>query len=192
MSYKSWPSVLQLQFFPVVLQSVADSESRFILIDIGAYGKQSDGYTFSASTLYHFLEDFETTLPKSASFEGSGTEMPFVTLCDEAYPLKTYLMKPFARKDLSCEESVFNYRLYRTRRCVECVFGILTAKWRLLNKAIETNVNKAERIVRCICLQHNSVIDFFLLLHRACCRFTQLLHQPLYIYKIYKIYTLKH
>ena len=32
----------------------------------------------------------------------------------------------------------------------------------------------------------------FLLLHRACCQVTQLLHQPLHIYKIYKIYTLKH
>jgi len=29
----------------------------------------------------------------------------------------------------------------------------------LLNKAIETNVNKAERIVRCICLLHNIIID---------------------------------
>jgi hypothetical protein len=70
--------------------------------------------------------------------------MPFVIIGDEAYPLKTYLMKPFARKDLSYEERVFNYRLSRTRRCVECPFGILTAKWRLLNKAIETNVNEAE------------------------------------------------
>jgi len=32
----------------------------------------------------------------------------------------------------------------------------------------------------------------FLLLHRACCRVTKLSHQPLHIYKIYKIYTLKH
>jgi len=29
-------------------------------------------------------------------------------------------------------------------------------------------------------------------LHRACCRVTQLSRQPLHIYKIYKIYTLKH
>jgi len=35
-----------------------------------------------------------------ASFEGSGTEIPFVILDDEAYPLTTYLLKPFARKDL--------------------------------------------------------------------------------------------
>jgi len=32
----------------------------------------------------------------------------------------------------------------------------------------------------------------FLLLHRACCRVTQLLHQPLHIYKIYKICILKY
>jgi len=78
---------------------------------------------------------------------------------DEANPLKTYLMKPFARKGLSCEERVLNYRLSWTRRYVECAFGILTAKWRLLNKAIETNDNKTERIVRCICLLRNIIID---------------------------------
>jgi len=35
--------------------------------------------------------------------------------------------------------------------------------------------------------------EFFLLLllHGACCRVTQLLYQPLHIYKMYKIYTLK-
>jgi len=34
--------------------------------------------------------------------------------------------------------------------------------------------------------------EIFSLLHRACCRVTQLLHHLLHIYKIYKIYTLKH
>jgi len=160
MSYKSWLPIWQLQtIFSVVLQGVSDSESRFIFIDIAVYGKQSDGGTFSASTLYHFLEDFESTLPKPASFERSGIEMSFFILSDEAYPLKTYLMRPFARKDLSCEERVFNYWLSRARRCFECAFGILTAKWRLLNKTIETKVNKAERTVRCICLLHNIIID---------------------------------
>ena len=145
-------------FFPVVLQGVADSESRFIFIDIDAYGKQSGCSAFSASTLYHFLEDYESTLSKPASFEGSGTEMPFTILGDEVYPLKTYLMKPFARKDLRWEERVFNYRLSRAMRCVECAFGFLTVKQPLLNKPIETNVNNTERVVRCICLLHNIII----------------------------------
>jgi hypothetical protein len=84
----------------VVLQGVADSERRFIFIDIGAYGKQSDGGTFSDSTFYHFLENSKSSLPKPANFEGSGTEISFIILGDREYPLKTYLMKPFARKDV--------------------------------------------------------------------------------------------
>jgi hypothetical protein len=81
-----------------VLQGVANSESSFIFIDTGDYGKQSNGGTFSASTLYHFLENCESTLPKPVRFVGSGTEMPFI-LGTEACPLKTSLMKPFVRKD---------------------------------------------------------------------------------------------
>ena len=66
-----------------MLQEVADSESRFIFTDItvGAYGNECDG-TFSASTLYHILKDFKSTLLKPASFEESGTETPFIILGD--------------------------------------------------------------------------------------------------------------
>ena len=85
--------------------------------------------------------------------------MPFVILGDKAYPLKRYLLKPFERKDLSCEERTVNCSLSRARRCVACAFVILTAKWRLLNEAIETNANKAERTVRCICLLHDVSAD---------------------------------
>jgi hypothetical protein len=42
---------------------------------------------------------------------------------------------------------------------VECAFDIVTAKWRFLKKAIETKVNKAGRIVMCICLLRNIIID---------------------------------
>jgi hypothetical protein len=68
-------------------------------------------------------------------------------------------MKPFARKDLCSEERVFNCKLSWARRYIEWAFGILTAKWWLLNKTIEVNINKAERIVRWICLLHSIIID---------------------------------
>jgi hypothetical protein len=76
---------------------VAYSVSRSIVIDIGAYVKENDDAAFSGSTLCHFLEDFESALPKPASFEGSGTEMSFFVLGDKAYPLKMYLVNHFAR-----------------------------------------------------------------------------------------------
>ena len=44
----------------------------------------------------------------------------------------------------------------------------------------------------CVCVCVCVFFFLFPLLHRACCRFTQLLHQPLHMYRIYNIYTLKH
>ena len=54
MSYKTWTTVLHQQtIFSIVLQGVANSESRFTFKDTADYGKQSDSGTFSVSTLYH-------------------------------------------------------------------------------------------------------------------------------------------
>ena len=61
--------------------------------------------------------------------------MPFVIPGDKACPLKAYLMKPFARKNLSCEERVFNCRLSRARRCVDFAFVFLITKWLLLKQS---------------------------------------------------------
>ncbi|XP_071052801.1 uncharacterized protein [Onthophagus taurus] len=147
-------------FYSIVLQGVADADCRFIFIDVGSYGRQSDGGTFAISNLYDFLENYNNTLPPPAPIHGIPDDMPFVLLGDDAYPLKTYLMKPYSKRQLTNQERIFNYRLSRARRCIECTFGILCAKWRLLNKAIETDVEKAIKIVKTICLLHNMVMDF--------------------------------
>lgn len=42
---------------------------------------------------------------------------------------------------------------------VECSFGIMVAKFRLLGKAIETSVENAVCIVKAITLLHNIIID---------------------------------
>ena len=46
------------QFSFMAFQGVAGSERRFVFMDKGAYGKQSDGDTFSAFTFCLFMEDF--------------------------------------------------------------------------------------------------------------------------------------
>ena len=42
---------------------------------------------------------------------------------------------------------------------VECAFGICASKWRILDKAIETKVDTALEIVKCLALLHNIIID---------------------------------
>lgn len=76
------------KIFSIVLQAVADHRCRFIFVDVGGYGKQSDRGTFSASSFSTFLEDFHTNLQPPSHVEGIVTDMPFVILADDAYPLK--------------------------------------------------------------------------------------------------------
>jgi hypothetical protein len=97
-------------------------------------------------------------LPNAKKLPLSDVELPFVILGGEAYPLLSYLMRPYPRRQLTESRRLFNYLLSRGRRVVEIAFGILAGKWRLLNKPIETS-NMADRTVKCVCALHNTVID---------------------------------
>ena len=132
-------------YYSIVLQGLADPRYRFIAIDIGAYGKQSDGGIFRHSSLYQLLSR------NAKKLSLSDVELPFVITGDEAYPLLSYLMRPYLRRQLLESRRLFNYRLSRGRRVVESVFGILAGKWRILNKPIETSPNMADRTVKCMC-----------------------------------------
>lgn len=145
-------------FYSVVLQAVADARYRFIFIDVGAYGKQSDGGIFAASSLSKFIDD-ESNFPPNPIVEGIPVRLPYTFVCDDAYPLKCNMMKPFSGVGLTPQQDIFNGRLSRARRCVECAFGILVNKWRLLLKSIETTKNQSpENIVKCATVLHNIVI----------------------------------
>nr|CAH7764283.1 unnamed protein product [Callosobruchus chinensis] len=60
-------------------------------------------------------------------------------------------MRPYPRNNVTPEKAAFNYRLSRARRCVECAFGILCAKWTILTKNIETNTENARDIIKASC-----------------------------------------
>lgn len=147
------------QYFSIVLQAIADANYKFITIEVGAYGKQSDGGIFQSSQSYSLLKNGQFNLPQTTSLPDSDIQFPFYIIGDEAYPLTNFLMRPFPRRQLSHEHESFNRRLSRARRCVECAFGILVARWRILTKAIETNPSVAEIIIKCVCLLHNILID---------------------------------
>lgn len=146
-------------YFSVVFQGVADANYKFIAVEIGGYGKQSDGGTFHASELYRQLQNKQLKIPEPSYFCHTTTKAPFVLIGDEAYPLLPFLLKPFGGKSLSFEHECFNKRLSRARKCIECAFGIITAKWRILSKCIETNIETAEAIIKCISILHNTIID---------------------------------
>jgi hypothetical protein len=51
------------QYHSIVLQAAVDTNLKFVTVDIGAYGKQSDGGVFRYSALYQSLETRSLKLP---------------------------------------------------------------------------------------------------------------------------------
>lgn len=79
----------------VVLLAVADSKYRFLIVDIGAFGRESDGGVFSRSEFGKSLECKTSGIPESGCLPGTNINVPYVFIGDEAFPLKPYLMRPF-------------------------------------------------------------------------------------------------
>lgn len=68
-------------------------------------------------------------------------------------------MKPYSKKHLTDAEKTYNGRVSRARNCVECAFGILANKWRLLLNTIDTEEDHGIIIVKATCMLHNIIID---------------------------------
>lgn len=69
--------------------------------------------------------------------------------------LKPNVLKPFSGKNLEGLQRVFNYRLYRVRRIIENVFGIMSARFRVLRSAIALDADKTRKVILACCALHN-------------------------------------
>lgn len=144
-------------FYSVILLAVVDSNYCFTFIDIGSFGKDSDSTIFKNSTLYKHLQNNFLNVPKPNLIHGIQIPMPYAFVGDEAFGLSTNMLRPYAGKCLPVNKRIFNYRLSRARRHVECAFGILSNKWRIFHRPIDVDVDLATDIVKCCCVLHNFV-----------------------------------
>lgn len=144
----------------IVMMAVADSRYRFIYVDVGSYGKDSDSTIFQESSLWKSLLKNELALPKEKCLPGTiSPKVPYFFVADEAFGLHRHLLRPFGGHQLTIAKRVFNYRLSRARRFVECSFGILSNKWRIFHKAINLKPDFATDIVKSCVVLHNFVLE---------------------------------
>ena len=70
-------------------------------MDIGNAGRHSDGGVLSNSEFGQALQDGSLSLPSPCPLSGT-TEprLPYVIVGDEAFPLRTYMLRPYPGKNL--------------------------------------------------------------------------------------------
>ena len=114
--------------FSIVLLAVVDADYKFTYIEIGAYGKQSDGGVFSASSLglAFAAPNNQLNLPEDSDIDGADNlgPLPYVIAADEAFPLQRHMMRPLPGKSSTLEQDAYNYRHSRARRfVVNCIWN---------------------------------------------------------------------
>ena len=141
--------------FSIVLMAVVNANYEFLMVDVGANGRVSDGGVFGNTTFGKKLKEKSLRVPEPNIISGCTEAMPYVFVADDAFPSLENLMKPFAQKNMTKSQAIYNYRLSRARRIVENVFGIMSARFRVLLSTINVCPAKASTIVMACCYLHN-------------------------------------
>lgn len=139
----------------IVLMACCDAYYRFTMIDIGAAGSNHDSTVFKNSGLGAALLHGTLKIPPPVCLPKTNLLMPHFVVADAAFPLHKNIVRPYAGINLGEKKNIFNYRISRARRTIEAAFGILSQRWRILRKPINTKVDVAELIVQATVLLHN-------------------------------------
>ena len=140
----------------IVLMAVANSDYEFIMVDIGEAGRQSDGGVFANGHIGYAMNNDLLGLPAPRQISPSlEMHFPYVFTGDEAFPLKTYLIKPYPRACIGIKERVANYRISRARRVVENAFGIAASRFRIFRRPIIAKTELVIEVTKAVVMLHN-------------------------------------
>ena len=141
--------------FSIVMLALVDGQYKFRWVDVGTAGSCSYAQMFNASQMKRRIEDGRIDFPDPASITQGGRDVPYFILADDAFALKTWLMKLYGRRMLTREERIANYRISRGRRVVENAFGILVSRFRVMRNTTELPPETVRDVVFTCVVLHN-------------------------------------
>ncbi|KAF0706407.1 protein ALP1-like isoform X1, partial [Aphis craccivora] len=117
-------------FYSINLFAISDVNYKFIIVDIGAYGRESDGGVLKNSVFFNKLQKKELSIPDDIELPNTNIIAPYTFIGDEAFPLLINILRPYPGKQLINDEKK------------------------------ETNVEHAIVITKAICVLHNIVLTY--------------------------------
>lgn len=143
--------------FSIILLAFVDAHCKFTAIDVGAYGRSSDGGVFANSVIGKKIMTNTLDIPDEKCLPGTNVLLPHVFVADEAFPLNKNLMRPYPGPQATNNEEVkiYNYRLSRARRVSENAFGILVKRFRIYQRRLQIIPENLDKVVLATCCLHN-------------------------------------
>ncbi|KAJ8393925.1 hypothetical protein AAFF_G00054580 [Aldrovandia affinis] len=144
--------------YSIVLLAVVDARYRFRVVDVGAYGRRSDGGTLASSSSARPCRMADWTSLKTGCCQKQSTW--------DANPMSLWQMRHSHCRDTSCahsrvqplqKEQGIQLPTLRAKMIVENTFGILSAQWRMYRRVIGTSPGNVEKCVKATCVLHNFI-----------------------------------
>ncbi|XP_060857450.1 uncharacterized protein LOC132935032 [Metopolophium dirhodum] len=151
-NYKSYHST--------VLLACCDADGLFTMIETGYAGRNSDGGIFRASAMKYWIHRGELDIPTPSllTYDENYSSFPYYFVADEACPLSRYLMRPYPQRVLDNVKRIYNYRISRARKTIECTFGMVCEKFAVLNGPIRIRESEnVNFVIKAACVLHNYV-----------------------------------
>ncbi|XP_045132276.1 protein ALP1-like [Portunus trituberculatus] len=135
--------------------ALVDADCKFLYVDVGSCGRASDGRALDRCSLKQGVEGNVLDIPQPENIPLSDKKCPYVFAGDDAFPLKTYLMKPYPGWDQTHDKITYNYRVSRARRTSKNAFGILAARFQIFKQPIRISPEKVNDILLAAVTLHN-------------------------------------
>ena len=143
-------------FYSAVLLGLVDAHYRFVWASIGAPGNMHDSTYFQSIPLWEEIAKDELIPSKVQTVDD--IEITPQILGDGAFPLRSWLMKPYGESVLTPDKRYFNYRSSRSCMVTEGAFGKLKEGFRIVHRKCDSS-KETVRIMGldCVILRRNSI-----------------------------------
>ncbi|XP_064077724.1 uncharacterized protein LOC135195397 [Macrobrachium nipponense] len=148
------------KFHSIVLMALSDAKYRFPFIDVGAEGGVGDGGTWQKCNLARAITYNRAGLPQDRNLPNDDEPIPFIVV-DDAFALKSWMMKPYSHQSQDPTERLYSYRLSRARFVVENAFSLVQMRWRVFRTTMQPDVKVCKNITLCTYVMHNLALQHY-------------------------------
>ncbi len=140
-------------FHSINVQAVCNFRGIFMDVDCRWPGSVHDAKVFANSEISKSLRNGKLPVTYQTFIPGH-EKIPNYLIRDPAYPLLPHCLKEYDTCDTN-EKVIFNSMVRSTRNPVECAFGRLKARWRVLTKRLDVDLTIAPTLIYACFVLHN-------------------------------------